>query len=415
MTIKYADDVPKSNTWQYFKLLFRWKASLWQAIWGELLLWLIIYTLLSLLYRLALSDDQKTTFEKVVQFWAQYTGNDFVPLTFILGFFVSLVVGRWWDMLMCIGDTETVATLLASYIEGNDEDIMILKRNVIRYMVLTKAMVFQDISGAFRKRYPDMEALIKAGFINETELQMMKSLPTSNPSWMPIYWAMTLIKEAKRNGRVECDSDSYVIDLYEKLRDYKGGLGKLGKFMNIPIPLAYTQVVFVAVRLYFSIALLANQYLDPDRVKNAATSDVNVQFGVDLYFPFATVIQFIFYVGWAKVAESLFNPLGGDDDDFEVEAMVTGNLQSGLMIVDAAYDKMPDQFRDPFLSTGIDAPFAPEQQKSGFGAPITAFKRRANKIQSSIISMPSKSSAKRPLPQPEIVSELEDHHIPRKY
>lgn len=69
----------------------------------------------------------------------------------------------------------------------------------------------------------------------------------------------------------------------QKLRDYKGGLGKMSKYITIPIPLAYTQVVFVAVRLYFAIALLANQYLDPDRVRDAAKSDVNFQFGVRIF------------------------------------------------------------------------------------------------------------------------------------
>lgn len=57
-------------------------------------------------------------------------------------------------------------------------------------------------------------------------------------------------------------------------------------------------------------------------------------FQVDLFFPFATVIQFFFYVGWLKVAESLFNPLGRDGDDLELEAIVAGNLQAKNFLFD---------------------------------------------------------------------------------
>ena len=35
---------------------------------------------------------------------------------------------------------------------------------------------------------------------------------------------------------------------------------------------------------------------------------------LDLYYPLFLTLQFAFYVGWLKVAETLINPFGEDDD-----------------------------------------------------------------------------------------------------
>lgn len=56
------------------------------------------------------------------------------------------------------------------------------------------------------------------------------------------------------------------------------------------------------------------------------------QHNIDLYFPVFTTLQFFFYVGWLKVAETLINPFGDDDDDFEVNWMIDRNLQVKLFL-----------------------------------------------------------------------------------
>ena len=52
---------------------------------------------------------------------------------------------------------------------------------------------------------------------------------------------------------------------------------------------------------------------------------------LDLFIPVFTILQFLFYMGWLKVAESLLNPFGEDDDDFELNWLIDRNLQVNIL------------------------------------------------------------------------------------
>ena len=82
------------------------------------------------------------------------------------------------------------------------------------------------------------------------------------------------------------------------------------------------QIVTLTVYSFFIASLLGQQYIFPRDEEQ------------DYYFPIFTSLQFIFYVGWLKVAETLINPFGEDDDDFDTNYMVDRNLQFAFLLID---------------------------------------------------------------------------------
>jgi predicted membrane chloride channel (bestrophin family) len=75
-------------------LLFRWKGSIMKLVWPDLVVFLILYFLISLLYRYGLDSEQQRSFEALSIYCEKQVS--LIPLAFVLGFYVSLVIGRWW-------------------------------------------------------------------------------------------------------------------------------------------------------------------------------------------------------------------------------------------------------------------------------------------------------------------------------
>ena len=102
----------------------------------------------------------------------------------------------------------------------------------------------------------------------------------------------------------------------------------------VSVPLVYTQTVTLAVYFYFTAALIGAQWINPANDEaykmtyNMPVGESGVRF--DMFYPFFLTIQFIFFFGWLKVAETLINPFGEDDDDFELNRLIDRHCQAGL-------------------------------------------------------------------------------------
>ncbi|CAB3405094.1 unnamed protein product [Caenorhabditis bovis] len=302
MTVAYSLDIATSSLYTQAKVLIRWKGSVWKSIWLELLIWLIMYAVLSVIYRVLLNKQQRETFEDLCMFFDTF--SVFIPVTFMLGFYVSIVYNRWTKVFDNVGWIDTSALTIAQYIRGDSERARLIRRNCVRYMIVAQALVFRDVSPAIRRRFPTIRHLVGAGLMNEEEFREFEAIVSPQSKyWQPIQWLFELVTTAKNE--------------------------------------VYAQVVNLAVRTYFILALFGRQYLNVQR-------DIPSKHKIDLYFPIMTSLQIIFIIGWLKVSEVMLNPLGEDDEDFETHWIIERNLQVGYAVVDQAYGRMPPIKRDPF-------------------------------------------------------------------
>ena len=99
-------------------LLFRWKQSVFSLIWHDVLAFLLLYFLLSIFYRCVLFDypSCKQTFEMICIYADRFRSS--IPITFLIGFWVSQIVNRWWDQFMTLPCPDNLALKLVAFIPG---------------------------------------------------------------------------------------------------------------------------------------------------------------------------------------------------------------------------------------------------------------------------------------------------------
>ncbi|EFO99051.1 hypothetical protein CRE_10681 [Caenorhabditis remanei] len=220
-----------------FSPSFTQDGSLWKSVRWELTMWILAFAVVQCLYRYLMTENQQRFFEYAAIHLNVLLVH--IPLTFMLGFFVTIVVDRWRSVFTNIGFIENVALSVGTLVAGTDH--------------------------------------------------------------------------AAKN-----------------IKEFRQSVEMLTKYDWVPIPIAYPQVVFLVVRVYFIICLISRQYL----LSAPPTEAQSI-------VPIMTILQFVFFVGWMKVAEALLNPLGEDDDDFECNWLIDRNMSTGIEIVDTCHDSCP--------------------------------------------------------------------------
>ena len=373
------------------KLLFsQWKGSCLKLIWHDLVIFLTIYFLLSLLYRYILFPypSAKQFFELLCIYADDFSG--LIPITFLIGFYVSSVVNRWWDQFMTLPRPDKFALLLVNLIPGSDEFQKNLRLTVMRYYNLSTILVYRLVAGKVHRRFPDFDALIEAKLMLPREAIRFQEVNAKTPyesTWTPLLWASKLITKARAEKKITISPPEFAT-LQKALCDIESVNLKILNYGWVNFPMAYVHVANISVYLYFLAALFGRQFLQPEEKDNQLFDDIYINFSKsqpfrshtpDFVVPFFTMIEFFCYMGWIKVAQSLLNPFGDDDEDFKINYLIDRNLQVSYLIVDEA-DKELEMAKDPFLEAGIEIPHELpyvediKRKSSIFGSPKCAAK-----------------------------------------
>lgn len=134
------------------------------------------------------NDTYCRSFELVVLYCERTL--ELIPLAFVLGFYVTFVVTRWWNQFMTIPWPDRykrqifiyvyrqnerkriehlppfrcrIMNVVTMYVRGRDDESRIIRRTLMRYVNLSFVLVAQSISIAVKKRFPSLNHLIEAG------------------------------------------------------------------------------------------------------------------------------------------------------------------------------------------------------------------------------------------------------------
>lgn len=255
MAITYSSAIATASYGAFFRLLARWKGSIFKLIWMDLLVFVILYSTIALIYHMSpISSPQMLETHKQILNFLEYVKSmsNSIPLSFILGFFVTLVVSRWIDQFNYLPTTDGVGLLTCAYIQipagirsdrkaSVADEVAVIRQTISRYINLASVLCFQTIAPNVRKIYENTQNYVSSGLMTEKEHEFFgQADPRYHPFYVPLMWSITIVKRAKLHGYII--HERHMNALVDEILKFRHYLFTLLNYDRVPVPLVYTQV-----------------------------------------------------------------------------------------------------------------------------------------------------------------------------
>jgi len=104
-------------------------------------------------------------YDRVFKQLAEYCeeNGNMLPVAFILGFYVSVVVSRFWQQLNSLPWPHRLAFFVGGMIHKRDEQGRMLRRTIMRYLTVAYILTMKDICPPVRKRFPTLQRMRDVG------------------------------------------------------------------------------------------------------------------------------------------------------------------------------------------------------------------------------------------------------------
>jgi len=290
-----------------------WLRSLPSNIWKDIFFYIFLYYAIYLsIHRFFEADSEVVQgFEEIVIYFDDNFHLLSRDLLFLLGFYVSQIVKRWWEQFSALPSPDQLTAYCHALVDLSSEAGIQWARRFMRYALLGYVLCLRRISEAVREQFPDAEALILAGLATRRELQLLEEEADLGRVWhVPISWSMIMIRRAKQAG-VEVAEKKELIGTVAK---FQIALQQIDSYHHVVLPPLYRQVVKFAVYVYFMVAVIAEQELTKDP---------------QLIIPIMLILKLIFFFGWLEVAKAIDDPWDGKDhEDFKIRELISRHFWS---------------------------------------------------------------------------------------
>ena len=125
-------------------LLLKWKGSVAKLIGHIFFTWIFLYSVISCIYRNILIPNEDKRHRQMFELICVYANRflNLIPITFLIGFYVSQVVSRWWDQFMSLPWPDFMALKLANFCPGH---VSIFVKSTILYYLYSMLICLNQL------------------------------------------------------------------------------------------------------------------------------------------------------------------------------------------------------------------------------------------------------------------------------